>query len=76
MSKDEKRDKFTRLANNRVNIVLDKLRLIGNLSDKRYYEYSERDVKQIISSIQKECSSVKNRFEKNKKSTDSKFHIE
>ena len=52
MSKDDKRDKFTRLANNRVNIVLDKLRLIGNLSDKRYYEYSEKDVKQIISSIQ------------------------
>jgi hypothetical protein len=76
MSKDDKRDKFTRLANNRVNIVLDKLRLIGNLSDKRYYEYSDNDVKAIISSIQKEFSSVKNRFEKNKKSTDSKFHIE
>ena len=76
MSKDDKRDKFTRLANNQVNIVLDKLRLIGNLSDKRYYEYSDKDVKAIISSIQKEFSSVKNRFEKNKKSTDSKFHIE
>lgn len=76
MSKEEKRAKFTRLANNRVNIVLDKLRLIGNLSDKRYYEYTDQDVKAIISSIQKEFSSVKNRFEKNKKSTDSKFHIE
>lgn len=76
MSKEEKRAKFTRLANNRVNIVLDKLRLIGNLSDKRYYEYTDEDVKAIISSIQKEFSSVKNRFEKNKKSTDSKFHIE
>ena len=76
MIKDNKRDKFTRLANNRVNAVVDKLRLIGNLSDKRYYEYSEKDVKAIISSIHKEFSSVKNRFEKNKKSTDSKFYIE
>ena len=52
MSKTEKREKFVRLANNRVNIVLDKLRLIGNLSDKRYYEYTDQDVKAIISSIQ------------------------
>ena len=76
MSKEEKRAKFTRLANNRVNIVIDKLRLIGNLSDKRYYDYTDQDVKAIINSIQKEFSSVKNRFEKNKKSIDSKFHIE
>ncbi len=76
MSKEEKRKKFTRLANNRVNIVLDKLRLIGNLSDKRYYEYSDNDVKKIFSSIQSELSSAKNRFQKNKKLKDSKFHIE
>ena len=35
MSIDNKREKFKRLANTRVNVVLDKLRLIGNLSDKR-----------------------------------------
>ena len=74
--KDNKREKFMKLANSRVTSTLDKIRLIGNLADKRYYEYSEKDVKAIISSIHKEFSSVKNRFEKNKKSTDSKFYIE
>ena len=59
MSNEDKRKKFTRLANNRVNVVLDKLRLIGNLSDKRYYEYSDEDVKKIFSSIQSEISSAK-----------------
>lgn len=76
MNNEDKRKKFTRLANNRVNVVLDKLRLIGNLSDKRYYEYSDEDVKKIFSSINSEISSAKNRFQKNRKLKDSKFHIE
>ncbi len=76
MNNEDKRKKFTRLANNRVNVVLDKLRLIGNLSDKRYYEYSDEDVKKIFSSIHSEISSAKNRFQKNRKLKDSKFHIE
>ena len=48
MSIDNKREKFKRLANTRVNVVLDKLRLIGNLSDKRHYEYDEKHVKAIF----------------------------
>jgi len=76
MGIDDKREKFKRLANTRVNVVLDKLRLIGNLSDKRHYEYDEKHVKAIFSAIQSELSSAKNRFEKNKKSKDSKFHID
>ena len=75
MGIDEKREKFKRLANTRVNVVLDKLRLIGNLSDNRHYEYDEKHVKAIFSAIQSELSSAKNRFVKNKKSKDSKFHI-
>ena len=51
--KENKKDRFIRLANKRVNNVLDQLRLIGNLSDSRYYDYSQEDIKKIFSSIQK-----------------------
>ena len=49
----EKSKKFKDLAEKRVNAVLDKLRLIGNLSDTRYYEYTKDDARKIISSMKK-----------------------
>ena len=43
--RESKREKFIRLAENRTNKALDMIRLIGNLSNKAVYDYSEDDVK-------------------------------
>ena len=58
-----KRERFEKLAELRVNRVIDQLRLIGNLSDKRHYDYTAADIKKINSAIDKEVKNTKQRFE-------------
>ncbi len=66
----EKSKKFKDLAEKRVNAVLDKLRLIGNLSDTRYYEYTKEDSKKIIAVLRKEIAKIDSKFNaKNKVET-------
>ena len=60
--KRNNRDKFIELTEKRVTKTLDSIRLIGNLSDKRYYDYDEKDVNQIFRALSKELSTSKNRF--------------
>ena len=57
---DESRhEKFIRLATFRTNAVLEKLRLLGNLSSKTNYEYSEEEISKIFSAIDVQLKSVK-----------------
>ena len=58
-----KREKFIRLAENRVNKALNDIRLIGNLSNKNNYDYDQADVNKIISTLEQEVRSVKKKFE-------------
>ena len=60
--KRDKREKFIELTEKRVTKTLDSIRLIGNLSDKRYYDYDEKDIKQVFNALSKEIQSAKNRF--------------
>lgn len=53
---------FKRLANNRVNKALVMLKLIANLSNRSHYEYSDTDIKTIISALEKEIKSIKEKF--------------
>jgi hypothetical protein len=57
-----KRSKFIELATKRVNRSIKDLRLIGNLSNRSAYEYSEDDVRKIIRALQREVDAVKSRF--------------
>jgi uncharacterized protein YeeX (DUF496 family) len=59
---NEKLEKFERLAEKRVNEGLKKIRLIGNLSNKNNYDYTEEHVKQIIDALENEMRVLKNRF--------------
>lgn len=59
---ETKYDKFKRLAENRTNKIIDIIRLLGNLSSKSTYEYSEKDVSKIFSSIEKELKIAKVKF--------------
>lgn len=55
-------DRFKRLATRRTNATLDKLRLLGNLSNKSNYEYTEEDIKKIFSAIDEDLKRVKAKF--------------
>ena len=59
---ETKYDKFKRLAENRTNKIIDMIRLLGNLSAKSTYEYSEKDILKIFSSIEKELKIAKLKF--------------
>ena len=51
------REKFVRLANKRVSTALKAIQLIGNLSNKSNYDYTEADVLKIFRALQDEVSS-------------------
>lgn len=59
---EEKREKFVRLAEQRVNRALNDIRLIGNLSNRSAYSFTDEDVKKIFRALQKELEQAKSRF--------------
>lgn len=59
---ENKKQKFERLANARVNKALKKLDLIGNLSNKNIYDYSEYEVSQIIKTLNKKVKEIETQF--------------
>lgn len=58
----KKRSKFVELATKRVNRAIKDLRLIGNLSNRAAYEYTDEDVRKILRALQRELETVKSRF--------------
>lgn len=60
---ESKRDKFIRLATKRTQDALNKLRLIGNLSNKNNYDYNEADISKIFSALDKQLRHIKSKFE-------------
>lgn len=62
-SNPEKRDRFIRIVEKRVNNILQNLDSLGNCSNKRNYEYSEKDVKVIFNEIEKKVKEIKGKFD-------------
>ncbi|KCZ83526.1 hypothetical protein HAD_13019 [Hyphomonas adhaerens MHS-3] len=58
----DKRDKFVRLAENRVNKAIKDIQLIGNLCNKSAYEYTDEDVKKIFRALQEAVDGSKKRY--------------
>lgn len=57
------REKFVRLAEQRVNKTIKMLELIGNLSNRSNYSYSEEDVRKILRVLQQKLKELEARFE-------------
>lgn len=54
--------RFKRVATYRTKEVLDKLRLLGNLSNKANYDYTEEETIKIFSAIESQLRIVKAKF--------------
>ena len=65
--KETRHSRFKRLAEARTEKVLDMLDLIGNLSNKSFYEYSEEEVKTIFNAIEKSVKENRDKFKKHYK---------
>ncbi len=59
-------ERFKRIATLRTNAVLNKLRILGNLSNKQMYSYSEEDINKIFSAINKQVKEVREKFNSRK----------
>lgn len=62
MVRENDRAKFVELANKRVNSAIKTIRLIGNLSNKSNYDYTEKDVGKIFAALNKEMKACRDRF--------------
>jgi len=57
------RSKFVDLAGKRVTKALNDIRLIGNLSNRSNYDYTDEDVAKIFRALNEEVSACRKRFE-------------
>ena len=64
---ESRSEKFKRVATKRTNELLEKIRILGNCSNKSTYEYTEEDVIKIFKSLEKQLETIKAKFS-NKKS--------
>ena len=62
---ETKRENFVRLTEQRVNVILEQFRKLGNLSNSRNYEYCEEDVKKIFSELNRVLKKMKTLFIEN-----------
>ncbi len=64
---EDRAQRFKRIATYRTNEVLDKLRLLGNLSNKTNYDYAGDEVNKIFSAVETQLKIVKAKFSSSKK---------
>ena len=58
----QKRLKFAELASKRVNRATIAIRMVGNLSNRANYEWTESDAKLIAKELRKAVKEVEDRF--------------
>jgi hypothetical protein len=62
-TREEDRQKFVDLANKRVSKALQTIQLIGNLSNRSNYDFTNDDVAKIFRALQEEIAACKKRFD-------------
>ena len=73
---ESKREKFVRLAEARTTKIIGMVRLLGNLSNKRTYDYDKEDVKKIFNALEEEIRAAKMKFDINETDgSDRKFSL-
>ena len=65
--KETRKERFNRLATSRTNEIIDKIRILGNCSNKSTYEYAESDISKIFRAIDNELRDTKKKFTSTKK---------
>ena len=59
-------ERFKRVATARTNAIFNKLRILGNCSNRQIYSYSEEDIDKIFSAINKQLREVRAKFNSQK----------
>jgi hypothetical protein len=59
-----KRQRFEKVASNRVQKIIDFIRLLGNCANKNNYEYTDKDVELMFKEINRELKETKILYDK------------
>lgn len=59
---ETRKDRFKRLATLRTNVVLKRLKVLGNCSNRSTYEYTEEEINKIFSEIERKVRETKAKF--------------
>lgn len=62
MAESEKRTKFVQLAEGRTQAALEAVRKLGNLSNRRAYEFTDADVRKISKALRDAVADLEKRF--------------
>jgi uncharacterized protein YceH (UPF0502 family) len=71
----DRRERFVALAEARTDKALNAIRLLGNLSNRSNYDYTDSDVSQIIRALEAELRNLKQRFGDASGGRDSSFRL-
>ncbi|OIO26553.1 hypothetical protein AUJ14_01680 [Candidatus Micrarchaeota archaeon CG1_02_55_22] len=61
---ETKKGKFRRIATARTSRILENLRLLGNCANHSTYDYDEKEIDKIFSTIERELKRTKSLFDK------------
>lgn len=64
---ETRKERFGRLASKRTNEILDKIRILGNCSNRSTYEYTSEDIDKIFRIINQELKDAKGKFSSSKR---------
>ena len=62
MNGGDKGENFVRLAEGRTQVALDAIRKLGNLSNRRAYDYADGDIRKITKALRDAVSDLEKRF--------------
>ncbi len=60
---NKKRERFVTIIESRVNKIFDNLDSLGKCSNKKNYEYSEKDIKKIFGEIETKVKEIRGLFQ-------------
>ena len=75
MPRERTRDKFVELAEKRTVRSIKSIRLVGNLSNRSNYKYTEEDASKIIRTLEVELKELRRKFSGGGTSTDIDFKL-
>lgn len=63
---DTPKKRFKRLATKRTNEILYRLKVLGNCSNRSFYEYTEDDMNKIFRAVEDQVRFIKAKFKRPK----------
>jgi len=73
-TKESKKERFIRIAERRVNNLLNNLDSLGKCANKKNYEYNDEDVRKIFKAIDNKINDIKELY-KNTNKKKEKFKL-